>query len=146
MKTLVLSGCHQCVAHTSPPLATALSHVSVQSIVNLQHFSCTGCIEARVLWRNAEALSRVSVQSTPTVPNLPPHHPQVLEFTRHVYTVQCTQHLGNLLCFFFLLSTYCPGLLRKLRTVVDFLFTLCSLAVHSMLPMVSIWTFSLHRV
>ena len=75
-----------CRAYLSP-LATALSHVSVQSIVNLQHFSCTGCIEARVLWRNAEALSRVSVQSTPTVPNLPPSSPptslQVLELPLH---------------------------------------------------------------
>ena len=38
-----------------------------------QTFERACCGEVRVVWRNASALSRVSVQSTPTVPGLRPH-------------------------------------------------------------------------
>ena len=117
------------------PSATALSHVSVQSIVNLQHFSCTGCIEARVLWRNAEALSRVSVQSTPTVPNLPPSSPptspQVLELpvTTTLHTMgTCSENLhrvGNTIENSYSVCSPCsPALLSRLPviTLSSFLF------------------------
>ena len=33
-----------------------------------QTFERASCVEVRVVWRNASVLSRVSVQSTPTVP------------------------------------------------------------------------------
>ena len=83
-----------------------------------------------VLWRNADALSRVSVQSTPTVPNLPPHHPQVLEFT---------------LCSVCLCTVHC-ALYTALRKPFVLLFPFEHLLPRSALKIENCGWFSVHSV
>ena len=62
----------QCVSAYLPPghcIVACVGPIYCKS----QTFERASCVEVRVVWRNASALSRVSVQSTPTVPGLRPH-------------------------------------------------------------------------
>ena len=57
----------QCVSAYLPPghcIVACVGPIYCKS----QTFERASCVEVRVVWRNASALSRVSVQSTPTVP------------------------------------------------------------------------------
>ena len=60
----------QCVSAYLPPghcIVACVGPIYCKS----QTFERASCVEVRVVWRNASALSRVSVQSTPTVPKSP---------------------------------------------------------------------------